>query len=61
MKQMYGPSGPFKKALRTFATGDPIPLLVGALGETNRERNKIVVMRSQLVARGYVAALRCIV
>ena len=44
MRQMYNPSGPFKKALCTFATGGPIPLVVGAFAETNRELNKIAVV-----------------
>jgi hypothetical protein len=44
LNETNGPSGPFEKALRTFATGGPIPLVVGAFGETNRELDKIVVM-----------------
>jgi len=46
-----GPSGPFEKALRTFATSGPIPVVVGAFGETNKEFDKIVIMCSKLAAK----------
>ncbi len=31
LNETNGPSGPFEKALRTFATGGPIPLVVGCM------------------------------
>jgi hypothetical protein len=38
-----GPTRPFEKALHTFATGGPIPICVGAFGETNTSFDKLVI------------------
>jgi len=51
LNEENGPSGPFEKALRTFATGGPIPVVVGAFGEANKELDKLVIMCSKLAAK----------
>jgi hypothetical protein len=46
-----GPTGPFEKALHTFATGGPIPICVGAFGETNTSFDKLVIKLANLAAK----------
>jgi len=51
LSEANGPTGPFERALRTFATGGPIPVVVGAFGETNKEFDKLIIMCSKLAAK----------
>jgi hypothetical protein len=46
-----GPTGPFEKALLTFATGGPIPICVGVFGETNTSFDKLVIKLANLAAK----------
>jgi hypothetical protein len=46
-----GPSGPFEKALRSFATGGPIPIVFGAFGEVNKGCDKVINMLAKLAAK----------
>jgi hypothetical protein len=46
-----GPTGHFEKALHTFATGGPIPICVGAFGETNTSFDKLVIKLANLAAK----------
>jgi len=43
--------GPFQRALRTFATGGPIPLCIGGFGETNEKFDETIHMLSTLAAQ----------
>jgi hypothetical protein len=46
-----GPTGPFERALHTFATGGPIPICVGAFGETNTLFDKLIIKLANLAAK----------
>jgi hypothetical protein len=46
-----GPTRPFERALHTFATGGPIPICVGAFGETNTLFDKLIIKLANLAAK----------
>lgn len=46
-----GVPGPFESALKSFATGGPIPVCVGAFSETNKTFDSLVKMLATLAAK----------